>query len=108
MPPFVATTSSTFQAYLFYRAVADLRRSWRIVLPNLEQCGLLVVDYVYLDEVVGNEEFWAGVPLVSGLSVTDRRDFILTDPRLLPSGVRAPQRELPHPVAPQGKREALS
>ena len=29
----------TFQTFLLYRAIADLRRSWRIVLPNLEQCA---------------------------------------------------------------------
>ena len=40
-----------FQEYLVYRAVADLRRSWRIVLPNLEQCALLSVDYANLTEV---------------------------------------------------------
>jgi hypothetical protein len=28
-----------------YRALRDLQRGWRITLPNLEQVGLLVVDY---------------------------------------------------------------
>jgi len=32
-----------FQTFLLYRALGDLRRSWRIVLPNLEQCALLEV-----------------------------------------------------------------
>jgi len=68
----------TFKAYLFYRAVADLRRSWRIVLPNLEQCALLVVDYLDLDEIVREDGFWADVPIVSALSHLDRRDFLST------------------------------
>lgn len=68
----------TFQAFLFYRAVADLRRSWRIVLPNLEQCGLLVVDYLDLDEVIKQDTFWAGIPIAGELSRADRRDFIST------------------------------
>lgn len=67
-----------FQQYLFYRALADLRRSWRIVLPNLEQCGLLVVDYSDLDEIAGADEHWAGVPLVSALSHAERREFLST------------------------------
>ena len=68
----------TLQAFLFYRAVADLRRSWRIVLPNLEQCGLLVVDYLHLDDIVAEDGFWADLPLVCDLSHVDRRDFLST------------------------------
>lgn len=69
---------NTLQAFLFYRAVSDLRRSWRIVLPNLEQCGLLVVDYTHLDEIAREEAFWADVPIVRDLSLADRRDFLST------------------------------
>ena len=68
----------TFQAYLFYRAIADLRRSWRIVLPNLEQCGLLSVDYLDLDEVAATDTAWAAVPLVNSLCHTERRIFLAT------------------------------
>jgi superfamily II DNA/RNA helicase len=66
----------TFQAYLFYRAISDLRRSWRIVLPNLEQCGLVVVDYLDLDEIVKEDGFWADMPIVCDLSHEVRRDFL--------------------------------
>lgn len=68
----------TLQAYLFYRAVADLRRSWRIVLPNLEQCGLLVVDYVNLDEIVREDGFWVDTPIVRNLPHSERREFLST------------------------------
>lgn len=68
----------TFQAYLFYRAVSDLRRSWRIVLPNLEQCGLLVVDYVHLDEIIAEDGFWMDMPILCSLSHAERRDFLST------------------------------
>ena len=70
------TYEQTLQAYLFYRAVSDLRRSWRIVLPNLEQCGLLVVDYLNLSEIVAEDGFWADMPLVCDLSHDDRRAFL--------------------------------
>lgn len=65
-----------FQTYLFYRAVADLRRSWRIVLPNLEQCGLLVVDYKDIDEIVAEDAAWSDIPIVCDLSHEERRDFV--------------------------------
>jgi len=38
------------QDFLLYRSMADLRRSWRVVLPNLEQCALLAIEYEDLDE----------------------------------------------------------
>jgi len=66
------------QTFLTYRAIADLRRSWRIVLPNLEQCGLLSVEYLDLDEVAANDSFWSGTPLLAGLSHSDRADFLST------------------------------
>jgi superfamily II DNA/RNA helicase len=67
-----------FQAYLFYRAISDLRRSWRIVLPNLEQCGLLLVDYVELNEIVAEDKFWSDMPIVCDLDHADRREFVST------------------------------
>jgi len=66
----------TFQVYLFYLAVSDLRRSWRVVLPNLEQCGLLVVDYDGLDEDAADDIAWADIPIVCDLNRADRREFL--------------------------------
>jgi len=65
-----------FQNYLVYRALADLRRSWRIILPNLEQCALLSIDYVDLDVIVADHAWWKGVQLLEALCVEDRREFI--------------------------------
>ena len=66
------------QEYLFFRALADLRRSWRIVLPNLEQCALLEIDYLYLDEVVSDDKLWANLEIVNGLTPEERREFLTT------------------------------
>lgn len=80
--PSIATVrrsyEQAFQAYLFYRAVFDLRRSWRIVLPNLEQCGLLVVEYANLQEVSQADDFWASLPIIKTLSHSDRQGFLRT------------------------------
>ncbi|MBZ0168146.1 ATP-dependent RNA helicase RhlB [Candidatus Methylomirabilis lanthanidiphila] len=67
-----------FQTYLFYRAVADLRRSWRIILPNLEQCALLAIEYLELSEVAAEDEFWQDTTLLNQLSHEDRNDFLCT------------------------------
>lgn len=52
-------TERTLQQVLAYRVYRDLRRGWRISLPNLEQSGLLRVDYESLDEVCAAEDVWA-------------------------------------------------
>src|SRR5690606_3855976 len=43
---------------LGYRIYQDLRRGWRLTAPNLEQSGLLQIDYKYLDDICGDEEEW--------------------------------------------------
>lgn len=67
-----------FQTYLFYRAIADLRRSWRIILPNLEQCALLAIEYLELRDVAAEEGFWQDTTLLNQLSHDDRNDFLCT------------------------------
>ena len=47
-------------ALLEYRLYEDLRRSWRITQPNLEQCGLLQFEYLAIDEVSADQSAWQG------------------------------------------------
>ena len=49
-----------FREVLAYRLYVDLRAGWRVTAPNLEQAGLLVVDYAYLDALCSDEAEWAG------------------------------------------------
>ncbi|MGH3929274.1 MAG: helicase-related protein, partial [Pseudonocardiaceae bacterium] len=50
-----------------YRAMRDLQRGWRVTLPNLEQTGLLIVDYPDLVELSEHDGAWSGVhPLLAG------------------------------------------
>ncbi|MDR1280493.1 MAG: DEAD/DEAH box helicase [Opitutaceae bacterium] len=53
-----ANTIRAFQNVLGYRLYRDLRRGWRIVAPNLEQCGLLEIRYQSLDELCAADEEW--------------------------------------------------
>ncbi len=41
-----------------YRLFVDQRRGWRLTSPNLEQCGLLEVEYDGLLELCKEETFW--------------------------------------------------
>ncbi len=51
-------TKQALRDVLGYRLYRDLRRGWRIISPNLEQCGLLQIDYRSLDELCAHEPVW--------------------------------------------------
>ena len=53
------------RGYLEYRIYQDLRRGWRIVQPNLEQCGILKIDYVGLSELCATPQPWNQHPILS-------------------------------------------
>ena len=65
-----------FETYLVYRALYDLRRSWRVVLPNLEQCALLDIEYAGLKSICSEEGGWADVMIVNRMNLTEREEFI--------------------------------
>ena len=52
----------TFRDLVEYRIYEDLRRGWRILQPNLEQCGLLHIEYRGLEELCNNEKFGKSFP----------------------------------------------
>jgi hypothetical protein len=41
-----------------YRLYEDLQRNWRYIFPDLEQTGLLEIEYTGLREVCANEAHW--------------------------------------------------
>lgn len=43
-----------------YHLYRDLRRGWRVVAPNLEQCGLLRIEYQSLQEACSTDDVWHG------------------------------------------------
>ena len=60
------------QRLLEYRLYEDLRRGWRIVQPNLEQCGLLRIDYPGLQELCEDETRWTGHPVLQQATLGNR------------------------------------
>lgn len=71
-------TRKAFVESIEYRLYEDLRRGWRVVQPNLEQCGLLKIDYVGMDELAANPQAWAKTPLVAGLTAQERSFLLRT------------------------------
>jgi hypothetical protein len=71
-------TKQCFQEYLVYRAIADLRRSWRIVLPNLEQVLCSASTMRTWMKSPRPMTFWKAMPLLNQLEHAERKEFIGT------------------------------
>ncbi len=57
---------------LEYRALEDLSRGWRINQPNLEQTGLLRIEYEGLSERASKDSLWTGLPAIADVSPEHR------------------------------------
>lgn len=68
---------NTFRDLVEYRLFEDLRRGWRVVQPNLEQCGLLCIEYRGLEELCKEDKNWDSLPPFKVLS-PDKRKKVLT------------------------------
>ena len=61
---------------LEYRALEDLGRGWRVTQPNLEQAGLLRIEYDGLRELASNDSLWSELPAIDKAD-HDRRETVL-------------------------------
>ena len=52
-------SEQTLRDVLGYRLYRDLRRGWRVTNPNLEQLGLLRIEYLGLDDGCADDSLWA-------------------------------------------------
>lgn len=64
------------EEYLFTRIVYDLKRGWRYNTPNLEQAGLLKVEYATLKQLSQDDEEWGDIPLFNSIGHEDRLDIL--------------------------------
>ena len=62
---------------LGYRLYFDLRRGWRFNNPNLEQLGVLHIEYEDLDELARDNDVWASAPPMITAAGPERRARIL-------------------------------
>lgn len=71
-----ADNEKCLKDYLTIRLMQDLKRGWRFVLPNLENCALLEIDYKYLKEEATDENNWKDIPYISYMSGDERYVFL--------------------------------
>ena len=58
---------------LAHRLWADLRRGWRYTNPNLEEVGLVTAHFPGLDDLIGDDEEFAGNPRLASATPDQRR-----------------------------------
>ncbi len=75
-PSSIKENENALKQYLMYRAIFDLKRGWRVILPNLEQCALLEIGYSKLKENCEFEDAWKEMLLLKDLNVNERINFI--------------------------------
>lgn len=66
----------TFVELTEYRLYKDLHRGWRVVQPNLEQVGLVHVEYQGLKELAEKQDFWREIPVLAELPATRREEIL--------------------------------
>ncbi len=72
-------TRRALRAVLAHRLYRDLQRGWRITLPNLEQCGLLEIRYLSLDDVCAAQDVWEKChPALASAQPETRREVART------------------------------
>jgi ATP-dependent helicase YprA (DUF1998 family) len=72
-------TKRALRSVLGYRLYRDLKRGWRITAPNLEQCGLLEITYLSLDDVCQTEDVWGAChPALATATPQTRREIAKT------------------------------
>ncbi len=67
---------ATFRDLVEYRLYEDLRRGWRIVQPNLEDVGLLRINYDGLSVVCAQNDLWRDVPRLDVYSPEEREEVV--------------------------------
>ncbi len=69
-------TRAALRRVIEYRLYVDLKRGWRVTMPNLEQTGLLRVRYIGLDELAAAERIWQSEPQLAAASAELRKDLM--------------------------------
>jgi hypothetical protein len=71
-----ANTERAFRNVLAYRLYRDQKRGWRITSPNLEQSGLLRIEYPSLSDLCRSNSHWNGTHIALTEASAETRERI--------------------------------
>ena len=74
--PAAAQVLKTFRQLTEYRLYEELRRGWRVVQPNLEDVGLLRIEYAGLGELTRQDELFQDLPGLDSCSAGERAEVL--------------------------------
>lgn len=78
LPPALARNAAkTLRDVIAFRLYLDLERGWRVTMPNLEQTGLLTIDYADLDWLAEQQDRWSATHTALRDAEPDRREEIM-------------------------------
>jgi hypothetical protein len=69
-------TWNAFEEVIEYRLYEDLRRGWRVTQPNLEQVGLLKIDYKGLKQLCEISGAWGSFPQLQSKKPEERENIV--------------------------------
>jgi superfamily II DNA/RNA helicase len=61
---------------LQYRTLEDLTRGWRVTQPNMEQAGLLKIEYYGLADLAKNDKLWQALPPIDQATPEKRAEVL--------------------------------
>ncbi len=73
-----SNTDDALRDVIAYRLYRDLQRGWRLTQPNLEQTGLLVIEYESLAALARDEAVWSDCHPALVKAGPERRRHVLT------------------------------
>ncbi|MGW5080312.1 protein kinase domain-containing protein [Micromonospora echinospora] len=76
-PSLARAAERTLRDVVAFRVYLDLERGWRVTMPNLEQTGLIEIDYADLGWLAGEQERWAATSDILVTAEADQREQIL-------------------------------
>lgn len=79
LPTMLNNAVRTLRDVVAFRLYLDLESGWRVTMPNLEQTGLLRIDYADLDVLASEQARWSGTDrLLRDASPGERAEIMRT------------------------------
>ncbi|MBW8483938.1 protein kinase domain-containing protein [Actinomadura parmotrematis] len=76
-PRLARNAARTLRDVVAFRLYLDLEQGWRITMPNLEQTGLLTVQYADLDWLASQDDRWSAAhPALRGAAPRRREEIM--------------------------------
>ncbi|MBT3272715.1 MAG: DEAD/DEAH box helicase, partial [Spirochaetales bacterium] len=66
----------TFRKFIMYRLLQDLRREWRVTVPNLESTALLKISYRDLEDNCAIDGAWANAGFLASCTSDERQEIV--------------------------------